>query len=92
LGYGQCCAFPDDSTLYFINIPLRVERAWVFPVGLDDAIWLTYQNDAITVETGLDLETALKLKEKTPNSYVFVYNNDTLQEIEGTGIQEPLNE
>ncbi|KKR50507.1 hypothetical protein A3A55_00015 [Candidatus Roizmanbacteria bacterium RIFCSPLOWO2_01_FULL_40_14] len=84
--------FPDDSTLYFINIPLRVERAWVFPVGLDDAIWLTYQNDAITVETGLDLETALKLKEKTPNSYVFVYNNDTLQEIEGTGIQEPLNE
>ncbi|MBL7159922.1 hypothetical protein ISS85_05575, partial [Candidatus Microgenomates bacterium] len=26
--------FPEKSTLYFVNLPLRVERAWVFPVGL----------------------------------------------------------
>ncbi|MCR4263764.1 MAG: hypothetical protein NUV98_03550, partial [Candidatus Roizmanbacteria bacterium] len=82
---------PDSSTVYIVDLPLRVERAWVFPVGLEDALWLTYHDDSLTVETGVDLQTALDMKKKIPNSYVFVYN-DEISKLEEVGVQKPFDE
>ncbi|MBI4137285.1 O-antigen ligase family protein [Candidatus Roizmanbacteria bacterium] len=74
-------SFPSHSTLYFVNLPLRVERAWIFPVGLTDAIWLLYQDETITTETGLDLRTAMNVAGTKPDSYLFLYSNGTILEV-----------
>ena len=42
--------FPTNSTLCFVDLPLRFNRAWVYPVGLDDAIWFIYQTDDLMVK------------------------------------------
>jgi len=36
---------------HFANVPIRLGEAWVFPVGLPDALWLIFRNDHIKVFT-----------------------------------------
>ena len=35
--------------LHFINVPIRTGEAWVFSVGLKDAIWLAFQNNNLKI-------------------------------------------
>lgn len=32
---------------HFINVPIRLGEAWVFPVGLPDAVWFVFRNPQI---------------------------------------------
>ncbi len=73
--------FPPDSNLYFVNVPLRVNRAWVYPVGLNDAIWFVYRDESIKVNRNNDVESAINLADQNPNSYVFSYDKDELEEV-----------
>ena len=46
--------YSEDSAkkhikLYFINVPIKLGDAWVFPVGLSDAVWFIFRNDNIDV-------------------------------------------
>ena len=34
---------------HFVNIPIRTGEAWVFPVGLPDALWLVFRNPTMRV-------------------------------------------
>lgn len=45
-----------DTQLHFVNVPIKHNDAWVFPVGLQDAIWLTFQNSDLTVYVHNDIE------------------------------------
>lgn len=54
----------ETMELHFVNTPLRMGEAWVFPVGLSDALWLIYRNPQIQVFQDPDLETALSKVEK----------------------------
>lgn len=73
-------SFPENSTLFIVNVPLRVDRAWVFPVGLEDALWAIYYDDTLQVNTSLSIEKARAAADTTPNAYVFVYENGKLYE------------
>src|SRR5258708_10882881 len=49
----------NNSIFYFYNIPTRYGDAWVFPVGLSDAICFTFHNQNVTVRTDIPLQVAL---------------------------------
>jgi hypothetical protein len=73
--------FADGSTLYFVNVPVRMGRAWLFPVGLDDGLWLIYHNQHLSVKQTGDLAATLNTAKNDPNAYVFVYKDGAIEEV-----------
>lgn len=39
----------EPMEFHFVNVPIRIGEAWVFPVGLGDALWLVFRNPNIRV-------------------------------------------
>lgn len=39
----------EPMEFHFINVPIRTGDAWVFPVGIPDALWLVFRNPNIRV-------------------------------------------
>lgn len=39
----------EPMEFHFVNVPIRVGEAWVFPVGLPDALWFVFRNPNIRV-------------------------------------------
>lgn len=72
-------SFEENNNLYFVNLPIRYHRAWVFPVGLEDALWLVYRDDLMKVYRENDLETALDSAAQRSYSHVFVYEEGELK-------------
>jgi len=72
--------FASGTTLYFVDLPIRHERAWVFPVGLTDGLWLLYRNELI-VQNLETLDQAKGFKKQNPTAQVFVYENNILKEM-----------
>ncbi len=72
--------FSQGTTLYFVNLPMRRERAWIFPVGLKDGLWFIYRNEDLKIEQINDVEEALDLAEKNTPSHVFVFEDGELKE------------
>lgn len=60
----------------FVNTPIKNGDAWVFPVGLEDAVWLSVKNDKIQIYQQKDLETALLQAGTSLLDAVFVFNSD----------------
>lgn len=48
-----------DIKFHFVNVPLRVGDAWVFPVGLPDAVWFAIRNENARIFMHNDLKSAL---------------------------------
>ncbi len=67
-------ATPQNPVFYFVNIPTRIGEAWVFPVGLPDALWFTFQNENLTVHTKLPLDLALDAAEGSQSARVFEFD------------------
>ena len=44
---------------FFVDRPIRHGEAWVFPVGIEDALWFTFRNNNITVNARESLIPAL---------------------------------
>jgi len=44
---------------FFVDPPIRHGEAWVFPVGIEDALWLTFRNNNIAVNSRESLIPAL---------------------------------
>lgn len=63
-------------TFYFVDVPIRFGDAWVFPVGLKDALWFALENKNFTVETFGTLGDALFRQENNPNATVFIFEED----------------
>lgn len=78
---AQYPQLPTGSRLYFVNLPLRVNRAWVFPVGLDDGLWFTYKDESLKIYKGNRLDQALDFQKLYPTTKVFRYNGDKLEEV-----------
>lgn len=73
--------FTFGKTFYFVDVPIRLGRAWIFPVGLDDALWHTFRDESLKVIQVKTVEEALDLRDKTPNSHAFVFENESIQEV-----------
>lgn len=54
--------YPKEETqrLYFVNVPILSGDAWVFPVGLDDAVWLVLRNNRPKLYQAKDAASAFK--------------------------------
>ncbi len=48
-----------SAEFHFVNVPLKVGDAWVFPVGLNDAVWFAFKNDKAKIFIHPDLQSAL---------------------------------
>lgn len=73
-------SYYDDSwksqpvEFHFVNVPLRVGEAWVFPVGLPDALWFVYGNPKVRVfqwPTVSGALAAVSYDSKTQKIFVF---------------------
>ncbi len=61
--------------IYFVNIPTRYGSAWVFPVGLEDAVWFVFRSNLVRVFKSLSVEEALISAKNSPNGKVFVFDS-----------------
>ena len=68
-----------DSYWYFVDLPIRYQRAWVFPVGLADALWLAYQDQGLEITQTTDLSLATKRAAGQAHSRVFFFQDGQLQ-------------
>ena len=72
-----------EVTFHFVDVPQRVGDAWVFPVGLSDAVWFSFQNKDAKVYIHTSLDTALQTAGLSQTERVFVFNEDgSLREID----------
>lgn len=61
---------------YFVDVPIRFGEAWIFPVGLKDALWFALENKNFTVDTFGSVGDALFRQESNPKAGVFVFEKD----------------
>lgn len=60
---------------YFVNIPIRIGDAWVFPVGLKDALWFVLGNDNIGLHQMSSVNQALNAISGSPYEKVFEFDD-----------------
>lgn len=73
---------PQNPVFYFVNTPIRTGEAWIFPVGLKDALWFTFQNEYLTVNQSKSLQIALDSADASASARVYEFNPDgSLEEV-----------
>lgn len=78
--------------LHFVNVPIKYGDAWVFPVGLKDAIWFAFKNDKAKVYIHNDLQSALQQTKVSRANKILKFNDDgSVQEIINTLKKSPAN-
>ncbi len=65
----------ESMKFYFVDVPIREGEAWVFPVGLNDALWLSFRSPNIRVYQSQSVEQALSLVDGSKNEKVFLFDN-----------------
>jgi len=73
--YRQSWSQPDTQ-LNFVNVPIKHNDAWVFPVGIQDALWLTFQNSNLQVNIYNNLEDAINAVGLAPNKPILVFEDN----------------
>ncbi len=78
--------------LHFVNVPIRTGEAWVFSVGLKDAMWFAFQNNNLKIYThSVPKEAFDQGAGGTATSSVFIFKDDgTLKEVFPPKKQIPL--
>ncbi len=66
----------DPVQLNFVNVPIKYGDAWVFPVGIEDAVWFSFKNENIKINKYLDLETALGQNTISKTNKILIFNED----------------
>jgi len=60
---------------HFVNVPIRAGEAWIFPVGLNDALWFVTQNPNLRIFQDATVEEALAVLEyESPTQKVFLFD------------------
>lgn len=66
----------EPLQFYFVNVPIRHGEAWVFPVGLPDALWFAFQNPTLSVYQVSSLPEAFSLVTHPQVQKVFVFDDE----------------
>jgi hypothetical protein len=75
----------DVKTFFFVNMPIRYGSAWIFPTGMNDAIWHMYRTSPYRVFTMPSIEDAYKFYMNLGDREVFVFDNYELKRgVRGT--------
>ncbi len=80
--YSKDFWIKDNLQFYFVGMPLRNGEAWVWPVGLKDALWLTFKNPNLAVYTVSDINLALNQLTGSTSAHVFRFDkNGNVEEV-----------
>ena len=79
----------ESVDFYFINVPIRHGDAWVFPVGLSDAVWFVFRNERLNVYTYNDLNLALNAAGESKTAMIFEFdkNGNLIQVIKAKDLK-----
>lgn len=66
----------EQMRFYFVNVPTKHGNAWVFPVGLKDAVWFVFRNDNIAIFQYSSLSQALNAVQDPNTDKVFEFQSD----------------
>ena len=67
----------ESLQFYFVDPPIRHGEAWVFPVGIEDALWFTFRNNNIAVNARESLISSLEYAlTATTTTRVFQFNKE----------------
>jgi len=67
----------NTMEFHFVNVPIRVGEAWVFPVGIPDALWFIFRNPNIKVYTWPSLTQAFSaVTHDSKTQKVLVFDGD----------------
>ena len=70
----------DIKTFFFVpTIPIRYGSAWIFPTGMDDAIWHMYRQSPYRIFTMPTIEEAYKFPLTMGDREIFVFENYKLK-------------
>ena len=59
---------------YFVNTPIRNGQAWIFPVGLPDALWFTFPDQNVSVHNVENVDDSFFKTINPKNSEVLKFN------------------
>lgn len=65
----------EHMQFYFVNVPIKHGNAWVFPVGLKDAVWFVFRNENIDVYQLSSVDQGLNLIKNPRNEKVFEFSD-----------------
>ncbi len=72
-----------DTEFHFVNVPTRDGQAWVFPVGLADAVWFAFKNDDAKVFIHSDDKSAVEAAGDSLSHPVFRFiDGGNVEEVE----------
>lgn len=81
---------PENPVFYFVDVPIKTGTAWVFPVGLNDGLWFTFQNTNLNVINSKNLDEAFNASEGSASARVFQFLKDG--SVEEVSKQTIINE
>jgi hypothetical protein len=91
--YRQPGVSSEDMTFYFVNTPIRYGEAWIFPVGLSDALWFSFQTQNLKVLQSESIEDVLPVARNNDRSHVFTFlENGDIVEVDQATASAELNE
>ncbi len=61
---------------HLVDVPLKVGQAWVFPVGLDDAVWFAFRNKSTRIFKHSNVASAIEQAGLSPTNYILKFNED----------------
>jgi hypothetical protein len=71
----------DEANFFFVKTPIRHGLAWIFPVGLQDAIWHTFRNPWIKAYNVDNVGEAFRQSEGMNKVRIFIFNNYKLERV-----------
>lgn len=74
--YSKDSWIRQPMQFYFVDMPIRQGEAWVWPVGLKDALWFTFKNPNLAVYTASDINSAFDQAAGSLNVHVFRFDKD----------------
>jgi hypothetical protein len=68
--------FSSSTQVYFVDMPLKYHDVWLFPIGLNDALWFIYRERLPQIyHVGTVKEAKTKIRErKKEESYIFRFD------------------
>ncbi len=73
LGYES---LTNTDTIYLVNTPVRYHNTWVFPLGMNDALWFIYREEMPKIYSVNTISEAKLLNlENGNNGYIFQFDN-----------------
>jgi hypothetical protein len=64
----------EPMQLTFVDQPVKTGEAWVFPTGMNDALWFIFKNPDMTLHQYSSVEDALSAVTNVRNQKVFLFD------------------